>query len=125
MLESIPWNLGDYPDPVQIGEWLADTSVLPTPRIVHIHSIRQGTPWGWSYFTRPDSDLIHKLEEEPSPITTRIMTWVRVAPRFGPNDRITNFNPKENPPDGSTVGQLAGKGSVTCNRTQKNGGGRK
>lgn len=106
VLRSIPWNLGEYPEPFQVGEWLVDTSILPPPRIVHIHLIREGTPWGWSYFTRHDSDLIHKVEEEPRPINSRIMTWARVATKFGPKVRISNFNP----PDSSTVWVVGSQG---------------
>lgn len=110
VLESIPWDLGDYSDPIQTGDWLVDVSALPPPGIIHVQSIREGTPWGWSYFTRPDSDTIHKLEEDPRPINTRIVTWARVATRSGFKDRITNFNPKENPPDGAAAWVVGRKG---------------
>lgn len=110
---SIPWDLGAYPEPCRVGEWLLDTSALPPPRVFHIQSIREGKPWGWSYFTRPDSDLVHKLEEEIRLITTVDWTWARVATRSSPKDRVTNFNPKENPPDGSGV-WIVGKQGI-CN----------
>lgn len=107
---SIPWNLGDIPQQIQVGEWLADVSVLPPPRIVHIHSIREGQLWGWSYFTWPDSDSIHKLEDEPRLISDRALTWARVTTRFGPRVRISDFNPKENPPDDSAIWAVGRKG---------------
>lgn len=110
IISNIPWNPGALPHQIQIGEWLADASALPLARIIHIHSNREGKLWGWSYFTRPDSDLIHKLEEEPRMISDSTLTWARIATKFGPRIRVSCFNPKENPPKGSVVWAIGRKG---------------
>lgn len=110
VIESIPWSLGAYPSRYYPGEWLRDISVLPSPRIVQIHSIRGRELWGWSYFTRPDSDLIYKIGEEPEEISATALVWARVATKIGPRAKVSNFNPKENPPDGSTVWAVGERG---------------